>query len=182
MYALSSVWDWGQPPAVLTNVGQSHHARFGSSRIRHALLSEMATQQGDWDKLGHEVCDGGVNIFFAYFEPDLDDDIGSYTITNIQPHLFKAQTSANDADNPTWNEALNSPFAERWWQSMEVEINTLENELQAWELVEREPWMNVLPSTWAFKLKRFPDGLVKKFKARFCVRGDKQKEGECRFL
>jgi hypothetical protein len=137
----------------------------------------MATQQGDWDKLGHEVCDGGVNIFSAYFEPDLDDDIGSYTITNIQPHLFKAQTSANDADNPTWNEALNSPFAERWWQSMEVEINTLENDLQAWELVEREPWMNVLPSTWAFKLKRFPDGLVKKFKARFCVRGDKQKEG-----
>jgi hypothetical protein len=36
---------------------------------------------------------------------------------------------------------------------------------------------NILPSTWAFKIKRFPDGLVKKFKARFCVRGDMQKEG-----
>ncbi len=37
--------------------------------------------------------------------------------------------------------------------------------------------MNVLPSTWAFKIKRFPDGSVKKFKARFCARGDRQKEG-----
>ena len=37
--------------------------------------------------------------------------------------------------------------------------------------------MNVLPSTWAFKCKRFPDGLVKKLKARFCVRGDRQREG-----
>jgi hypothetical protein len=37
--------------------------------------------------------------------------------------------------------------------------------------------MNVLPSTWAFKIKRYPDGQVKKFKARFCARGDRQKEG-----
>jgi hypothetical protein len=36
---------------------------------------------------------------------------------------------------------------------------------------------NVLPSTWAFKIKRYPDGRVKKFKARFCAWGDIQKEG-----
>ena len=37
--------------------------------------------------------------------------------------------------------------------------------------------MLILHMTWAFKLKRYPDGLAKKFKARFCVRGDKQIEG-----
>ena len=37
--------------------------------------------------------------------------------------------------------------------------------------------MNVLPSTWAFKCKRYPDGRVKQFKARFCARGDQQQEG-----
>ena len=37
--------------------------------------------------------------------------------------------------------------------------------------------MNVLKSTWAFKLKRYPDGLIKKFKARFYARGDMQLEG-----
>jgi hypothetical protein len=36
--------------------------------------------------------------------------------------------------------------------------------------------MNVVLSTWAFKLKRCPDGRVKKFKARFCAQGDRQKE------
>ncbi len=34
----------------------------------------------------------------------------------------------------------------------------------------------IIDSTWAFKCKRFPDGLVKKLKARFCVRGDVQKQ------
>ncbi len=46
-----------------------------------------------------------------------------------------------------------------------------------WEYVKQMPDMNMLPSTWAFKIKRYPDGRVKKFKARFCARGDRQKEG-----
>ena len=33
-----------------------------------------------------------------------------------------------------------------------------------------------IQSTWAFKCKRYPYGLIKKFKARFCVRGDQQLE------
>ena len=36
--------------------------------------------------------------------------------------------------------------------------------------------MNVIQSIWAFKLKCFPDGLIKKFKASFCARGDQQLE------
>ena len=37
--------------------------------------------------------------------------------------------------------------------------------------------MIVLKSTWAFKIKRYPNGLIRKFKGRFCVRGDMQIEG-----
>ena len=39
------------------------------------------------------------------------------------------------------------------------------------------PGKNVLPSTWVFKIKYYPDGCVKKFKACFCARGDTQTEG-----
>ena len=34
-----------------------------------------------------------------------------------------------------------------------------------------------MPGTWALHRKRYPDGRVKKLKARFCARGDKQIEG-----
>ena len=33
----------------------------------------------------------------------------------------------------------------------------------------------ILPGTWDFKPKRLPDGSHMKYKARYCVRGDKQK-------
>ena len=73
--------------------------------------------------------------------------------------------------------AMQGPFADEYWCAMETEMETLEVEMQSCELMRRTSKMNVLPSTWAFKCKRRPDGLVKKFKARFCVRGNHQKEG-----
>ena len=36
---------------------------------------------------------------------------------------------------------------------------------------------NIIPGTWVFKLKWLPDGSPLKYKARYCVRGDKQVEG-----
>ena len=37
--------------------------------------------------------------------------------------------------------------------------------------------VTTLPSTWAFKIKYYPDGQLRKFKGRFCARGNKQVEG-----
>ena len=37
--------------------------------------------------------------------------------------------------------------------------------------------MNILPSMWTFECKCYPDGLIEKFKARFCARADRQVEG-----
>jgi hypothetical protein len=34
--------------------------------------------------------------------------------------------------------------------------------------------MNIIPGTWAFKCKRYPDGLMRKLKARFCAMGNRQ--------
>jgi hypothetical protein len=46
----------------------------------------------------------------------------------------------------------------------------------SWEVVTKKFWMHVLPATWAFECKCFPDG-IRKLKARFCARGDRQIEG-----
>ena len=49
--------------------------------------------------------------------------------------------------------------------------------MNAWEVVDREGDMHVIKSTWAFKLKRYPYGFIKKYRSRFCSRGDMQLEG-----
>ena len=94
----------------------------------------------------------------------------------VHPFFLKAKSAASREDNPTWKEAMTGAFADEYWEACKVEIATLEG-MDAWEVVERTAEMNVLPSTWAFKCKRYPDGLIKKFKARFCARGDRQIEG-----
>jgi len=71
---------------------------------------------------------------------------------------------------------MNGPFKESYWKAACTEVETLEG-MDAWEVVDRTDKMNVLQSIWAFKLTQFPDGMVKKFKARFCARGDQQLEG-----
>lgn len=57
-----------------------------------------------------------------------------------------------------------------------MELETLQTVLGCWELVLWSPDMNILPSTWAFKCKRYSDGRIKKIEARFCGHGYKQKE------
>jgi hypothetical protein len=59
---------------------------------------------------------------------------------------------------------------------MELEINALES-IEAWQVVDQDDEINIISSTLAFKCKRYPDGLIKKFKARFCACGDQQLEG-----
>jgi hypothetical protein len=80
-------------------------------------------------------------------------------------------------DTPAYEEAMNGPFAQDFRKSMEVEWDMLDTVMKAWEIVERQSWMKVLPSTWALRCKRFPDGMIRKLKARLCARGDKQMEG-----
>lgn len=120
-------------------------------------------------------------IQLAYNEVEfgsIDDTklLRDFYVNYADPFVLAAKTTASSADNPTWNEAMNGPFAEEYWKAAEVEIRTLED-IEAWTVVERDEAENILPGTWAFKCKRYPDGSVKKFKARFCARGDRQKEG-----
>ena len=59
---------------------------------------------------------------------------------------------------------------------MDTEMQAL-SKLNSFIMMDRPRGANILDSTWAFKKKRYPDGLLNKFKARFCVRGDQQVEG-----
>ena len=93
------------------------------------------------------------------------------------PSLLKA--NKDNPDNPTLSEALSGPYKEEFLKAMKLEIEELETH-NTWTIVPRSTVpeeKTVLPGTWAMKIKRYPDGRLRKFKARFCTRGDKQIEG-----
>ena len=108
----------------------------------------------------------------GYGEPEIKDLL----VNTVHPMFLKAKSAASKHDNPTWWQAMASEHADDFWEAAKTEIRTLE-EMDSWRVVDRTPDMNVIGGTWAFKIKRFPDGLIKKFKARFCARGDQQLEG-----
>ena len=97
---------------------------------------------------------------------------------SIHPLAFSAR--ANAEDTPTLEEAMNFPDREGFIAAMHLELEQLES-MNAWIIVPREKAVKtgrkILASTWAFKRKRFPDGSVKKLKARLVARGDQQIEG-----
>ena len=89
-------------------------------------------------------------------------------------HPLALAVKSNSKDIPNFQEALNGPDGEGFYKAMEDEMETLENKMDCWDVVPRPKDKNILPGTWAFRRKRFPDGTVKKLKARFCVRGNSQ--------
>jgi hypothetical protein len=66
---------------------------------------------------------------------------------------------------------------EKWIGAAITEIEQLKS-MDCWEEVSTdEAAGKILPGTWTFRRKRTPDGEIKKWKARYCVRGDLQ-EGD----
>eukprot|EP00984_Skeletonema_dohrnii_P014730 scaffold6241_cov78-Skeletonema_dohrnii-CCMP3373.AAC.4 len=94
----------------------------------------------------------------------------------VHPLFLKAKALASAEDNPNWNQAMNGDAADHYWQACKNELATLEK-MKSWEVVDIPAGKHILGSTWAFKLKRFPDGRPKKYKARFVARGDQQIAG-----
>ena len=85
-------------------------------------------------------------------------------------------TKTRNPDVPMFGEAMSSEHRAEFEEAMDQEVL---------ELIQHDTWLpvkrkdvprgaNILPGTWAFRIKRYPDGRLRKFKARFCVRGDKQ--------
>jgi hypothetical protein len=91
-------------------------------------------------------------------------------------HPCLLSSKASQADNPTYADPMNDPHRDGFYEGLVKKLKTL-TDMECWEVVKRVPGSNVLPSTWAFKLKRFPDGSLSKYKERFCTEGHRQVEG-----
>lgn len=61
---------------------------------------------------------------------------------------------------------------EHWCKSMLREINSF-NENDTWTLVERQPFMKVIPGFWLFKIKYNQDLTVDTYKSRYVACGNR---------
>ena len=89
------------------------------------------------------------------------------------PMALKAKKT-KDPDLPSTREALAGPNADKFWEAMDKEIESLESK-GTWTLVDRSfvpKGVKVIPGTWQQRIKRHPDGSLSKYKSRWCFRGD----------
>ena len=92
-------------------------------------------------------------------------------------YVLLASKKEADPDLFSYEQAMSGEHRIEWIKAAIEEINMLES-LDCWEEIPMDQATEkVLPGTWVFKIKRAPDGTFKKFKARYCIRGDLQ-EGD----
>jgi hypothetical protein len=130
----------------------------------------------NWSQLIN-VCNTGLTTLDSFkceLQKNLTHENGLQLLEYFNPALLVA--IANKDDNPTLKEAMNSPDAAGFLKAMEIEIDTL-IQMEAFIVIDKQSWMNVVSSVWAFKRKRYPDGSIRKLKARICARGFEQIEG-----
>ena len=133
--------------------------------VRTRIIEDQTPHGIDWDPMGFELHDSA----------DTKNVLAN--LVNLVPDgqfdPFALAAKAKSPDTFTYKEAMNGPHEPGMKQAAHIEKDTLEDK-DTWKKVKREPWMHVLKSTWVFRIKRFSDGTVRKFKARFCARGDLQ--------
>ena len=121
----------------------------------------------------------------AAYLADLSSDLDLGLLNTVDHRAFAAKSKKKkDPDMPSYFEALSSPEAEEWIKAMQTEVKELLR-IKTWTRMDRSAVplgpdgkpRRILKGTWAFKLKRLPDGTPLKYKARYCVRGDLQVEG-----
>jgi len=96
--------------------------------------------------------------------------------SNAQAVALKA--GVRDPDLPSVQESLTGPYADEFWKAMDKEIDSIEK-MVTWDVIERRSvpeGSRVVPGTWVQRIKRYPDGSLNKFKSRWCVRGDLERQ------
>ena len=78
------------------------------------------------------------------------------------PHAHQAYKAVKgqDPDAPTFSQAMQSAQVEYWIEAIKLELAELERR-ETWTELHRSALpegANLVPGTWAFKIKHFPDG------------------------
>jgi hypothetical protein len=143
------------------------------SRVTRESINQQFLSKLKWDRFTH-TCATSHSSLGSF----ISEHCRYLSRSNLLDYLNPATliTMANKDDNPTFKEAMAGPDAAGFITAMEAEIMTL-IDLDVFEIVTRNDNMKVLSGVWALERKRYPDGSIRKLKARYCARGFEQVEG-----
>lgn len=91
---------------------------------------------------------------------DSEESFINTTYMNDSEMAMAAKSGANDPDLPSLIEALSGPYANEWREAMTEEIKALLDQ-NTWTVIEKSKLPSdakIVPSTCAFRIKRFPNG------------------------
>jgi hypothetical protein len=154
--------DWEHPVAAVANRGRvtEYHPQ---QKLLHNFLAECYLLQDSW--FNDPTC-----LSMMSEDSILDTrESDAYYLNDVpNPRLLAAQSKASkyNQDNPSFDTATHGPFQAQFWQAMRMGLHTLINKFDCWDYIPN-PGENVLPSTWAFKIKRYLDSHVKCWKKRY---------------
>jgi len=141
------------------NYAQAHY----SKKVRTGVQDAAFLQGLKWTEFVDQLRNGAVGSLGSVMSRMVHDyDEG--TLEEWDPMVMAVKAdAASSADNPTWEKAMNGPDRDGYYKAAQIELDTLES-MDTWEVVPQESWMNILPTTWAFKCKRYPDGTIRNAK------------------
>ena len=95
-----------------------------------------------WENTVHAMKSSSSGIK-KFIQVNYDDE----TIEKMRLDCLSAKLRKSDPDQPSFSEAMNSDEWEDYWEACKLEYDTLETKMEAWEVVDRDENINVLPET-----------------------------------
>jgi hypothetical protein len=115
-FAFNIISDWEHPVPVVANRGQISEQFHHQQKINKGFLTKCYLLQDPWFEDPTCLTSLSNNLTLDSWESDRPTFID------------RTKTSKYNDDNPSFDTAMRGPFQAKFWQAMQVELNTLENE------------------------------------------------------
>ena len=94
---------------------------------------------------------------------------------DASPTATKAK-ARSDPDTFDWEQAMASEHRAEFLKAAQAEIDALTAKRTWVEDLKSNATTRIVPMQWVFRIKRSPDGTIKRWKARACLRGDRMED------
>ena len=179
-----------QKSGVIKRYGAAYESKGGVKRVRldAKWYHDKREVKRIFDNCEYDPVAAAAYTAHAPFKPpnpqvtpSVDELVeGLLKTFNVPEHLrgpLPVMTKIDPTNPPkTIQQAMASPYAAFWARAIIEEWLSIVGH-NTWELVEKEPWMKVIPCKWVFVVKCDERGLPVRFKARLVAGGHRQVEG-----